>query len=753
MRRCTRQQEEQLHLVAALKGVSNTSIVTKLTELAGKLGKGDGLDKPVLLLRNMLAHDMEEALRVVRTYVALVSNVSFVKGTDVLAVDKDPTGESEDSKEASRALVRALTASCLGEELKGMIEAHNRTSEKSVTFDELTHWLHGEVGGKFPFTSYLDGLGGLLSGRAWNSDTFSMRLADLKLLGDKVASAIALYMDGHRPYLVSKWKAFFGEGSRAGDGGAEESESKMLDDDKFEKELEEEVEVWKRGEIRKMEEWERPGNFHLVIEKARRDAEEQVNRVALGLGEGDGKALKVEDVVGEYTVKLLGIANQKRTDLETKVRSKSNELRKARRARLGARASKQGGELRVSAEKLRYQEDDVVENLIVNRVMEWIELEGTEETRGLLMKPVYPARLTKRGRAQVYKRLLPSWIKKKLLFLSDKSGITLPMFEFALRTFFIRTEDTEDKKNSKNAKSSVKGSGKSVGGGVGRGLVASTPPTGGAASSARVTGVSSKNAITCKVLECKRHTVAAESLTAYLKLGQGMDKREEKRQKLVWLVGDARAHGFNEWVSTYQEAIKALPAPVAPSAGGQMGMGLSGKGGRQGKGGGRGGSVSRGGKGGKGGRGGGSTHTSQGPGAERSMRTNRPAPGHFKGMQSLTLSDTNHPPTPHANYPYPPMNPDMYHPFYNPYMSQHIPNTHPSPPQPSPTNLNTSVVEVDSEGAGEQKEWEESVGGWDEDGQVGTDVEEDPQHTSWSDSYNEYYGGSSRGEEYEDSYY
>ena len=60
---------------------------------------------------------------------------------------------------------------------------------------------------------------------------------------------------------------------------------------------------------------------------------------------------------------------------------------------------------------------------------------------------------------------------------------------------------------------------------------------------------------------------------------------------------------------------------------------------------------------------------------------------------------------------------------------------------------------MDSEGAGEEKEREESVGGWDEDGQVGTDVEEDPQHTSWSDSYNEYYGGSTGGEEYEDGYY
>ena len=64
------------------------------------------------------------------------------------------------------------------------------------------------------------------------------------------------------------------------------------------------------------------------------------------------------------------------------------------------------------------------------------------------------------------------------------------------------------------------------------------------------------------------------------------------------------------------------------------------------------------------------------------------------------------------------------------------------------------MIEVIDEDAGEVKE-EESVGGWDERGQVGTDVEEDPQHTSWADSsgYDTYYGSSQGGEEEEDLYY
>ena len=128
-------------VVAALKGASESSTVTSLTDLARRLGKGEGVGGPVALSRNMLSHDMEEALRVIRTNVVLETHVSFVKGTDVLTVGKDPTGESDISKEASRALVRALTASCLGEDLRGMIEAYNRGATESATFEELTHWL------------------------------------------------------------------------------------------------------------------------------------------------------------------------------------------------------------------------------------------------------------------------------------------------------------------------------------------------------------------------------------------------------------------------------------------------------------------------------------------------------------------------------------------------------------------------------------------------------------------------------------
>jgi hypothetical protein len=157
------------------------------------------------------------------------------------------------------------------------------------------------------------------------------------------------------------------------------------------------------------------------------------------------------------------------------------------------------------------------------------------------------------------------------------------MFEFALKTFFIKNEERKDRKSTKSSK----GSGKGVGGGAGRGSSSVAHPTGSAVSP-RVAGASSSRGITCRVLEFKRHTVSVYMLPTYQRVGQNSDKREEKRQKLVWLQGDAQAHGFQEWVTTYKEAVKALPA-VTPSVGGQSGKGSSNRGGWHGRGRGRGG--------------------------------------------------------------------------------------------------------------------------------------------------------------------
>jgi hypothetical protein len=213
--------------------------------------------------------------------------------------------------------------------------------------------------------------------------------------------------------------------------------------------------------------------------------------------------------------------------VEEKAHAKRTELRREKRSGKGARF-KQAGSLRVSAEKLRYQEDDVVENLIGHRVMDWIELEGNRNTEGLLMTPVHPAKLTKLGRAQVYRRLVPGWIKKQLHFLTDKTGVSYPMFEFMFRAFFVKQQDKEERGGSKSSKSSSKGSGKSVVGGAGRGASSVAHPTGDASSSGNA-GASSNRAITCKVLEHKRHTVSPDKLSVYLGVGRAV-KRGRRRE-------------------------------------------------------------------------------------------------------------------------------------------------------------------------------------------------------------------------------
>jgi hypothetical protein len=408
--------------------------------------------------------------------------------------------------------------------------------------------------------------------------------------------------------------------------------------------------------------------------------------------------------------------------------------------------------LQVSAEKLRYQEDDVVMNLITQRVMDWIELEGDKDTKGLLMRPAHPAKLTKRGRGQVFKRLLPSWIRKRLTFLTDKDGVTFNMFQFAFRVFLVQHEEREDKKGAKGGKGSKgnsKGAGKSGGGGAGKGA----SPSGSTSSAQGAAGAASQSAIMCTSLEAHRHTLSANELGKYKTVGVGSSKREERRQKLVYLMGAARTSGFGEWIERYRKALAALPAVGGGGTGGKGAPSVRGKGGGRG-----GGAMSRRGRGGKGGKGGkgGMGRGSGTPQNARSLRGNRPGPGFFKGMQALTLSDANQPPAQHAAYHYPhPFNTPHY---YNPYQLPSFPSPYAYPTQHAPTDTNethTSVVEVmEGDGGGEKEE--ENVGGWDESGQVGTDVEEElPQQTSWADSggYDMYYGSSQGGEKEEDLYY
>ena len=115
-------------------------------------------------------------------------------------------------------------------------------------------------------------------------------------------------------------------------------------------------------------------------------------------------------------------------------------------------------------------------------------------------------------------------------------------------------------------------------------------------------------------------------------------------------------------------------------------------------------------------------------------------------MQALTLTNPpTQPPAPLQAYnPYQHLAP--YYPYFHPYA------------RPVPTQINqnetVNVTNDDTQETTEETKPEETgVGGWDEQGQVATDAEDEPQHNTWADdeSYEDYYGGQGEdpaGEEY-----
>ena len=114
-----------------------------------------------------------------------------------------------------------------------------------------------------------------------------------------------------------------------------------------------------------------------------------------------------------------------------------------------------------------------------------------------------------------------------------------------------------------------------------------------------------------------------------------------------------------------------------------------------------------------------------------------PAPGFYKGMQALTLSNepTQPPALPHAYHPYQHLPP--YFPYFNPYATPH-PSIYTNN-TPTPNDTSSKVVSK-SEGA---VDMESEVREWDDQGQVDTDAEDEPQHRTWADqdSYKEFYDG------------
>ena len=722
-------------------------MITRVTDLIARLAKGEGSIKPMLFERDMASHTLEKNIRLVKSRVSLLASIGFKKNSYVVVVTGDPSGgDNKVSKAVSRALARALTASCLDEDLRAMVETHNGSVTESVTFDELVRWMKGEVGGKYPLTSFRDGLKLEFAGKAWTKEVLHLRFAELKQMEARVANTLALYMESHKEYLVATWKSFSPEQEAI----LWEDGLESMEDSKEEREadLEAQFAEWREGEYAKLEAWVHHDNFNDLLAKAKAEAkaEEEELKAAAGRGQEKGRTMKFAELFSAKTSVLMDRVNEVRKELEERGHAKMRELREGLLEPRGAVAAPSHGRgLQVSVEKLRFQEEDVAACLLGDSMMEWVVLEGDHHTWGERMEAKRPFRLTLKGRSSVYRLCLPAWLRKRVACVNDKRGVTLRKFEFMCRREVVRMEDDKVVKDKPKSKAS-----KGAGAGVGVESVGESAPALGTAPP-RVEKSSSASAER-KVdlfLEHERHTVAKEKLGEYYQVGRGKSKVEEKREKLLWLVRDAKAMGFNSWAGPYANRLKALEPSTQSAGKGAFGHG---------KGGGRGGSATGrgGGKGGRGGGKGGSA-ASQGSNVQDPRRSSRPkpAPGYFKGMQSLTISSDQptkptQPPAPHPAYPaaYNPYQHLMpYYPYFNPYAQPaSTPNSH---------DENTRSTTVDTTDKTEETRVEESgVREWDEQCQVETDAEDDPQHHTWVDaeSYQEYYGSQSEGLEEEEYY-
>jgi hypothetical protein len=248
----------------------------------------------------------------------------------------------------------------LGEDLKAMVETHNGSAADSVTFDELVRWMKGEVGGKYPLTSFRDGLKQEFANKAWTKEVLHLRLVELKQIEARVSNTLALYMEAHREYLIATWRAFSPEQEALLDEDEEDSNLETKQHREREASLEAQFAEWREEEYAKLEVWVHPNNFADLLAKAEAEAkaEEEEFKATVKQGQDRGRPMKFAEIFSAKTSSLMGRVNEVRKEMEEKGSAKMRELREELIEPRGA-APSQGKGLRVSVEKLRFQKEDV----------------------------------------------------------------------------------------------------------------------------------------------------------------------------------------------------------------------------------------------------------------------------------------------------------------------------------------------------------------------------------------------------------
>ena len=138
---------------------ADNSMIQQLTKLMADMG--GRVKNKIRMSRTTEPSRYDVMVKELRRSISLVPGVRFVGTTNEITVEGDYGPQGQRSLRVSRALAAALIASCLEDDLQASAESGNALVEdgNKSTFAELLGWMMGEMGGDYPLTDYIEGLG------------------------------------------------------------------------------------------------------------------------------------------------------------------------------------------------------------------------------------------------------------------------------------------------------------------------------------------------------------------------------------------------------------------------------------------------------------------------------------------------------------------------------------------------------------------------------------------------------------------
>ena len=180
-------------------------MIQQLTKLMADMG--GRVKNKIRMSRTTEPSKYDVMVKELRRSISLVPGVRFVGTTNEITVEGDDGPQGQRSLRVSRALAAALIASCLEDDLQASAESGNALVEEGnkSTFAELLGWMMGEMGGDYPLTDYIDGLGLLFKDESWTSARANLLLNKLHEVGVNFAATLSLFLKRHEVELLKAW--------------------------------------------------------------------------------------------------------------------------------------------------------------------------------------------------------------------------------------------------------------------------------------------------------------------------------------------------------------------------------------------------------------------------------------------------------------------------------------------------------------------------------------------------------------------